>query len=125
LFYTVNTFILSYGTGTLEVSRTAMLVAAMIAVFLMGGLTLYFAVRSDRIGRKRLCMGSAVLATLWAFPLFWLVNTRNPVLITIGMIGGMVCFAMLYGPMGAFLPDCSGCDTATRVLPSPTAPVAL
>jgi nitrate/nitrite transporter NarK len=27
------------------------------------------------------------------------------VLITLGMTGGLLCFAMLYGPMGAFLPE--------------------
>lgn len=42
---------------------------------------------------------------LWAFPLFALLQTRNPILITLGFIGGMICFAMLYGPMGAFLPE--------------------
>ncbi|MFE0026893.1 MFS transporter [Amycolatopsis sp. NPDC059021] len=105
LFYTVTTFVLSYGTGTLKVSRTTMLVAAMIAVSIMGVLTLVFAVYSDRIGRKLLCTGSAIIAALWAFPMFWLIETREPVLITLGMTGGMLCFAMLYGPMGAFLPE--------------------
>ncbi|GAA4550345.1 MFS transporter [Amycolatopsis samaneae] len=105
LFYTVTTFVLSYGTGTLKISRTMMLVAAMIAVSVMGLLTLVFAVYSDRIGRKRLCVASAVLAALWAFPMFWLIETRDPLLITLGMTGGLLCFAMLYGPMGAFLPE--------------------
>ncbi|GAB3452117.1 MFS transporter [Actinophytocola sediminis] len=105
LFYTVTTFVLSYGTTTLNVSRTTMLVAAMIAVAVMGALTLFFAVWSDRLGRRRLCLAAAVAAALWAFPLFWLVDTGNPVLITVGMTGGMVCFAMLFGPMGAFLPE--------------------
>jgi metabolite-proton symporter len=105
LFYTVTTFVLSYGTGTLGVSRTTMLVAAMIAVAVMGVLTLLFAVCSDRFGRRRLCLAAAVAAALWAFPLFWLVDTGNPVLITVGMTGGMFCFALLFGPMGAFLPE--------------------
>lgn len=105
LFYTVTTFVLSYGTGTLGVSRTTMLAAAMIAVAVMGVLTLYFASCSDRFGRRRLCLGAAVAAALWAFPLFWLVDTGNPVLITLGMTGGMCCFALLFGPMGAFLPE--------------------
>jgi metabolite-proton symporter len=105
LFYTVTTFALSYGTTTLQLERTTMLLAAMIAVAVMGAATLWFAVQSDRIGRKRLCMASAVLAALWAFPLFWLIDTRDPLLITLGMTGGLLCFAMLYGPMGAFLPE--------------------
>jgi MFS family permease len=105
LFYTVTTFALSYGTTTLRVDRTTMLLAAMVAVAIMGVATLWFAVRSDRIGRRRICMASAVCAAVWAFPLFWLIDTRDPVLITLGMTGGLICFAMLYGPMGAFLPE--------------------
>lgn len=77
----------------------------MVAVAVMGVATLWFAVRSDRTGRRRLSMAAAVCAVLWAFPLFWLIDTGNAVLITIGMIGGLLCFAMLYGPMGAFLPE--------------------
>jgi hypothetical protein len=77
----------------------------MIAVAVMGAATLWLAVQSDRIGRRRLCMASALLAALWAFPMFWLIDTRNPLLITLGMTGGLLCFAMLYGPMGAFLPE--------------------
>jgi MFS family permease len=105
LFYTVTTFALSYGTATLQLDRTTMLLAAMVAVAVMGAATLWFAVQSDRIGRKRLCLAAAVLAALWAFPLFWLIDTGRPLLITLGMTGGLLCFAMLYGPMGAFLPE--------------------
>jgi metabolite-proton symporter len=105
LFYTVTTFALSYGTATLHADRTTMLLAAMVAVAVMGAATLWFAVQSDRIGRKRLSLASAVLAAVWAFPLFWLIDTGNPLLITLGMTGGLLCFAMLYGPMGAFLPE--------------------
>ena len=105
LFYTVTTFALSYGTNTLHVDRTTMLLAAMVAVAIMGVATLWFAVRSDRIGRRRICLASAVCAAVWAFPLFWLIDTRDPLLITLGMTGGLLCFAMLYGPMGAFLPE--------------------
>ncbi|MFC5236444.1 MFS transporter [Pseudonocardia zijingensis] len=105
LFYTVTTFALSYGTGTLGLDRTTMLGAAMVAVAVMGAATLWFAVRSDRVGRKKLCLASAVCAAVWAFPLFWLIDSGSPVLIALGMTGGLLCFAMLYGPMGAFLPE--------------------
>jgi MFS family permease len=119
LFYTITTFALSYGTATLHVDRTTVLLAAMVAVAVMGAATLWFAVQSDRIGRKRLSLASAVLAAVWAFPLFWLIDTGNPLLITLGMTGGLLCYAMLYGPMGAFLPElfrvpyrCSGASVA-------------
>jgi metabolite-proton symporter len=105
LFYTVTTFALSYGTTTLQIDRTTMLLAAMVAVAVMGAATLYSAMYSDRVGRKRVCLASAVAAMVWAFPLFWLIDTGQPALIALGMTGGLLCFALLYGPMGAFLPE--------------------
>lgn len=105
LFYTVTTFVLSYGTTTLKLGRTTLLLAAMVAVLIMGGATLLFAVYSDRLGRRRLSIAAGVAAALWAFPMFWLIDTKDPVLITLGMTGALLCFALLYGPMGAFLPE--------------------
>jgi metabolite-proton symporter len=105
LFYTATTFGLAYGTGILDVSRGTMLTAAMVAVAVMGVLVPVFAVGSDRLGRRRVCLVAAVATVVWAFPLFWLIDTRQPALITLGLTVAMVCFALLYGPMGAFLPE--------------------
>ena len=105
LFYTVTTFCLSFGTSALRIPRTTMLVAALVAAAVMGVATLGFAMRSDRWGRRRLSAVAAGLAAVWAFPLFALLQTRDPVLVTVALVGGLFCFAMLYGPMGAFLPE--------------------
>jgi hypothetical protein len=51
---------------------------------------------------------AAALAGLWAFPLFWLIDTGDPFLIALSFSVGMVFFAMLYGPMGAFLSELYG-----------------
>ena len=108
LFYIITTFSLSYGTTLLGLPNSTVLYCTMIAVGLMGVGVPIFAVLSDKMGRRRLCLGAAVLAGLWAFPLFWLFNTGRPVLIALGFSVGMIIFAMLYGPMGAFLPELYG-----------------
>ncbi|WP_326731657.1 MFS transporter [Streptomyces phaeochromogenes] len=105
LFYTITTFSLSYGTGELDLGRTMLLVCTMVAVLVMGLVTPLLAMYSDRIGRRRVCLGGAILAMVWAFPLFALINTGRPVLITLGMSVGMIAFAALFAPMGAFLPE--------------------
>ncbi len=105
LFYTITTFCLSIGTTALNVPRTTLLIDLLIAAAVLGVATLVFAVRSDRWGRRRICLAATICTGLWAFPLFMLLQTRNPVLITLGFVVGMICFAMLYGPMGAFLPE--------------------
>ena len=108
LFYIITTFSLSYGTTLLGLPNSTVLYCTMIAVGLMGVGVPIFAVLSDKMGRRRLCLGAAVLAGLWAFPLFWLINTGRPILIALGFSVGMIIFAMLYGPMGAFLPELYG-----------------
>lgn len=100
MFYTITTFCLSYGTSALHIDNTTMLTEASVASLLMGAATLCFASVSDRVGRRKLCITAAVLSGVWAFPLFWLIDTRQPVLIV-----GLVCFALLYGPMGAYFPE--------------------
>ena len=108
IFYTVTTFSLAYGTGTLGLESSTMLYCAMISVAVMGLAIPVFAVLSDSIGRRRLCLLATVLAAVWAFPLFWLLDTGNPVLISLSFTVGMVIFAMLFGPMGAYLPELFG-----------------
>jgi MFS family permease len=80
----------------------------MISVAIMGLAVPVFAALSDRVGRRSLCLGAAALAGLWAFPLFWLIDTGNPLLIALSFSVGTVIFAMLYGPMGSFLPELYG-----------------
>ena len=108
LFYTITTFSLSYGTTQLGMSSTTLLYCTMISVAVMGVCVPVFASLSDRVGRRRLCLAAAVLAGLWAFPLFWLFDTGSPALVALAFSVGLVVFAMLYGPMGAFLPELYG-----------------
>ncbi|MFP5022792.1 MFS transporter [Pseudonocardia phyllosphaerae] len=105
LFYAVTTFGLSFGTGRLGLSRTMLLVAAMISAVVMGIATPILAAWSDRLGRRRVCLWFCALAVAWAFPLFRLLETGNPVLITLAFSVAMVAFAGVFAPMGAFLPE--------------------
>ncbi|WP_028926992.1 MFS transporter [Pseudonocardia acaciae] len=104
-FYMITTFCLSYGATTLKIPRGTLLVGAIVAAAVMGLATLWFALISDRVGRRWMCMGAAVLAAVWAFPLFALIQTREPILIGLAMVVGLLVFALLYGPMGAYLPE--------------------
>ncbi|GAA3523299.1 MFS transporter [Amycolatopsis ultiminotia] len=105
LFYTVTTFCLSVATSALGIPRTTVLISLLVSAAVMGVGTLVFAMKSDKWGRRRLSAAAAVSVVVWAFPLFALMQTRNPILLTLAFIGGLLCFAMLYGPMGAFLPE--------------------
>ena len=50
---------------------------------------------------------SAVLIALWAFPVFWFVDTRSSVLISLALMVGMIFHSMMYGRRQRFSPRCS------------------
>jgi len=92
-------FSISYVTGHLAMPRNviinAMFLAAVVALLMIpvcGWL-------SDRIGRKKMFYASCLFAMAFAFPMFWLLDTRDPLTITVTIItaitfGQMVGFAV-------------------------------
>ena len=100
-YYIFISGILSYGTGPLELPRSTMLAIVLgagatqlVTMPLMGLL-------SDRMSRKKLYLTGTVLLGLWAFPLFWLVDTAQPGLIFLALAVGFTFHSMMYGPQAA------------------------
>jgi MFS family permease len=60
---------------------------------------------SDRIGRRPVFITSALFTIAFAFPLFWLVNTKVSWLILLGMAIGGIANGVLFGIMGSFGPE--------------------
>jgi metabolite-proton symporter len=105
LFYTATTYCLSYGTKTLGVGRTAMLLASMGAVVFLAAGTWFAATRSDRLGRRRTALTGTIGAAVWGPLLFPLLDTGRLPLIVVGLGGALLLMGVIYGPMGAFLPE--------------------
>lgn len=76
-----------------------MLVLAGVSVPLFGWL-------GDRLGRRKLYLYGAIFGVLWAFPMFWLIDTRQTALIFIALVVGFVgAVATTYAAQAAFLPE--------------------
>lgn len=109
LAYILTVFVITYGTGKLALPREVVLNAVVYAA-LVEFITLPLAGwLSDIYGRKALYLTGALTTILLAFPLFWLLDTKDPTIITLAMIVTMtMTHALLFGPKAAFMPELFG-----------------
>ncbi|MGW7411845.1 MFS transporter [Streptomyces sp. NPDC054863] len=108
LFYTATTYCLSYATTTLGVPRNTMLGLSMVACLFLAAGTWIAATRSDAGGRRKLILVGCGLAVVWGLVIFPLLDTGQPVLIALALGGALFCMGVVYGPMGAYLPELFG-----------------
>ncbi|WP_233850981.1 MFS transporter [Paraburkholderia sp. HD33-4] len=97
LSYLTKVLLVDKSVGTLGITVAAGL--AVVTIPLMGWL-------SDRFGRRIMYRLAALFTCAWAFPAFWLFNTKDPVWIIVGMSVaiGVGVFGM-YGIQGAYFPE--------------------
>jgi MFS transporter, MHS family, shikimate and dehydroshikimate transport protein len=109
LAYLLTVFVITYSTTILALPRQTILNAVVYAA-LVEFLTLPLAGRlSDIFGRKALYMTGALASIVLAFPLFWLLDTKNATIITVTLIVTMtLTHALLFGPKAAFVPELFG-----------------
>jgi MHS family shikimate/dehydroshikimate transporter-like MFS transporter len=82
-FYILTIFIVVYATSQLNLPRTLMLnaisVAALVEVFTIP----LFGWLSDHIGRRIFFFLGTIFTVCFAFPLFWLLSTKDPQIIIV------------------------------------------
>lgn len=105
-FYIYSVFVLTYITQELGLSRdialTGVLIASAVALFTIPA----FAALSDRIGRRPVYIGGALLSLAFAFPFFWLLDTGSPAIIVLAIVVALsVGHAAMYGPQAAFFSE--------------------
>jgi MFS family permease len=102
-FYLWATFALSYGTRTLKLGQGFMLTATLsaAAAALVG--VIGFGTLSDRFGYKRTYLTGLIAYALLAFPYYWLFDSRQPALVVLASVTGLLTFALMYGPLAAFI----------------------
>ena len=107
-FNIIVAFGLTYGTQTLGFSRSVMLSVVLASCALCIVLLPVFGALSDRYGRKPIIIAGIVGEAVVAFPMFWLMDTRELPLVFLGYGLLMTAFAANYGPIATFLAELFG-----------------
>ncbi|MEU4801797.1 MFS transporter [Actinosynnema sp. NPDC023587] len=106
--FVIATFVVSYGTKQLGLPRSTLLNAGLIGAAAQAVAILVFARLSDRVGRLPVMLGGAVFLGVFAFPLFWLLETRSPTLVVVALVIGFSGSAAVFGPMPAYYAELFG-----------------
>ena len=109
LGYLFPVFGLSYLTKTLGVPKGTALTGIMIA----HGLSLLtiplFSALSDRIGRRPVYIGAALFGAAYAFPFFMLIDTKDPLIISLAFIPAIsISVSGMFGPQAAYFAELFG-----------------
>jgi MFS family permease len=100
-----SSYLVSYGTATIGLTRTAVL-----SIGIIGGLTLTLgdivgAISSDRVGRRKVLLGASLVAVVWSVVLFPIIDLGSILAFGVGVVGTMFLAGLATGPLGAFLTE--------------------
>ena len=108
-FYIYSVFVLTYATQQVKMSQQVVLTGMLIGASLELLAIPFFGWLSDRVGRRPVYLFGAVVTALFAYPLFWLLDTGSPMLVWLALVVAFVfSHAAMYGPQAAFLSELFG-----------------
>jgi MFS family permease len=101
----VVVFSLSYLATVLGLPRQLALISLSIGLVFNVLTEVFFGGLSDRLGRRVVYGAGVILTVIWAFAFFALLDTRQPLLITLAIVVALIAHAMMYGPQAAFITE--------------------
>ncbi len=111
-FYIFSVFVLTYATMELKLEKATILNGVLVASFVQFLVIPLFGVLSDHLGRRPVYLAGALGLVLFAFPFFWMIDTKSDGLIYAAIVIGLVIHAAMYAPQAAFFSELFG--TAVR-----------
>lgn len=105
LYYMVVTFSLTYLSVQLKVDTSTILTLMLISHIVHAGMILFFGWMSDKLGRRPVYLAGAVLASLYCFVAFPLMDTKSDALILCAITIGLIIHAIMYAPQPAMMAE--------------------
>jgi MHS family shikimate/dehydroshikimate transporter-like MFS transporter len=104
--YVITIFGLSYAVTNVGLPRGLVLGAIALGAAVELITIPFFGALSDRIGRRPIYMLGCLAAIALSFPLFWAIETRDPLTVVLGFVIGMsVGHGIMYGVQASFLSE--------------------
>lgn len=91
-----SVFIISYVTGKLALPRSVVLNGILASSFVALFSIPLFGWLSDLVGRKPMFYASCVFCIAFAFPFFWLIDTKDPTIMTLTIVAA-ISFGQMIG----------------------------
>jgi metabolite-proton symporter len=99
--YIFIAFIISYGLKTLKLPQDQILLVSTLAAVGWFVFTLLGGILGDRLGRVRTFQIGYAIMVVWAIPMWFLIDTKNIVLIFVAALGLTMGLGLSYGPQAA------------------------
>ena len=108
-FYIFSVFVLTYATQRVGVNQQVVLNGILLGAACELFAIPLFGALSDRVGRRPVYLFGAVFTAIFAYPLFWMLDTGSTPIIWLALVVAFVfCHAAMYAPQAAFLSELFG-----------------
>ncbi|MDQ6780023.1 MAG: MHS family MFS transporter [Candidatus Eremiobacteraeota bacterium] len=105
IWYVFSLLLLIYVPTRLGLPRQVALNAVLLGAAAGVVAIPLFGAMSDRFGRKLMLLAGVAASIFWSFAYFPMLETRDPTLVIVASVIGMICQASLWAPLAAFIPD--------------------
>ncbi|HEY3950882.1 MFS transporter [Phenylobacterium sp.] len=104
-FYIMIIYAVAYVTKTLHVDKSMVLWAVIAGTVVSAPVLPLTAALSDRFGRRGVFLAGAVLAFIWSWPFFMLLNAGTFPMMALAMAGGLAFNSVMYGLQAAMMTE--------------------